>query len=735
MTLPATEAAPADLLPQLYRYAQDIQELMEQHGRLQARYQSVMQSQGRADIGYDLLLPALRHGNTPCLVTDSNGSITHVNQGAEQLLGESEHHLRGSPILQLAPRSQREVLQAALARLVSPARNAHVELCQFDWFDGDTVDSITTFDVLIAPLQKYDGTEVFWLMNPHQPAVLCDVEKLANFNLLQDSANGFMVMDAHRNICSANLAVTQITGYAAGEVIGSSPHLLSAEQRDGASYQSFWNELISCGSWSGELFNRRKTGKLYPEWKTLKVVKNAEGDTLAFFSAFADSAQKDTSTEQLSQLAYHDSLTGLPNRRLLEDRLAQALGHAQREDSGLSLLFIDLDRFKPINDKLGHETGDLVLKEVARRLRESVRQGDTAARVGGDEFVILLQRTGRRDDVVKVANQVLTKLTRPIVVGADQLLVGASIGCVCFPEDGSDLTTLLKHADSAMYAAKRFGGNHFCFFEPADTLNPFPSLGLELWRALEREELYVLYQPQVTAEGRLRGCEALLRWNHPVMGLIAPLTFIPIAEANGAILLIGDWVLEAACRQLTQWQALGLQGITMSVNVAPRQLHDPGFAQRVSQTLQRTGVAPGLLELEITETEALKSELDGRQALQSLRAMGVKIAVDDFGTGYSSLSRLQSMPIDRLKIDKSFIRDLAGNANARAISQCFVSLGMAMNMEVIAEGVETNEQLQVLTDQGCRLIQGYFTGRPMTGDALLAKFKATNVLSALAPVA
>lgn len=735
MSTSLSSADPADLLKQLYRYAQDIHELMDQHGSLQARYQSVLQSLGRADLSYDLMLPALRYGNTPCLVTDSSGNITHANEGAEQMLGKSEHDLRGSLILHLAPRSQREVLTKDLARLSSPARNAYVELCHFDLFDGITVDSISAFDVLVIPLQKYDGAEVYWLLNPHQSSVLCDVERLANFNLMQDSANGFMVMDAHRNICTANSAVTQITGYEPREMIGSSPHLLSAEQGEGVSYKSFWSDLIICGSWSGECFNRRKTGKLYPEWKTLKVVKNAEGDTLAFISAFADSAQKDANAEQLSRLAYHDSLTELANRRLLEDRLAQAMGHAQREGTGLSLLFIDLDRFKSINDKLGHEAGDAVLKEVARRLRDSVRQGDIAARVGGDEFVILLQRTGRRDDVVKVANNVLFRLTQPIVVNADQLLVGASIGGVCFPEDGSDMATLLKHADQAMYDAKRFGGNYFCFFEPEDKQNVLASLGLDLWRALERNELYVLYQPQVTAKGQLRGCEALLRWNHPVLGMVAPLTFIPIAEVNGAILLIGDWVIETACRQLNQWQAQGLEGITVSVNVAARQLSDPGFVNRVRQTLERTGVTPSLLELEVTETEALKSEHDCRLSLQTLRAMGVKIAVDDFGTGYSSLSRLHSMPIDRIKIDKSFIRDLAGNASARAISQCFLSLGMAMNMEVIAEGVETTEQLQVLTGQGCQLIQGYFTGRPMTGDALLARFKTASLQNAAAPAA
>ncbi|MDD2881842.1 MAG: EAL domain-containing protein [Rhodoferax sp.] len=726
MTPHPSSAAPNDLRNQLYRYAQDMQELMEQHSRVQARYQAVLQSQGRASLSNDLLLVGIREGLTPYLVTDSSGMIAQVNACTEPLLGAPGPGLRGLSLMQLVPRAQQQTLVTVLAQLVYMNGSSAILQCQIGLYDGVEVDSICQFDVLIVPLQTYAKVEFFWLLHPANPDMPDALSALQQFNLLNDSGFGLLLTDASAAICATNPAFTRITGFEASEVIGRNPELLSAGRHDDAFYQSFWSELSTLGSWSGEFFNRRKGGQIYPEWKTVKAVKNVTGDTLAYLSVFADGAHQRVDTDQLARMAYHDTLTGLPNRRLLEDRVAQSLSQAQRDGLGLSLLFIDLDRFKPINDKFGHEVGDQVLQEVARRLKKSVRQGDTAARVGGDEFVIMLQGAVRAADVESIASTVLTKLGAPIIVGGHKLLVGASIGCARYPQDGGDMVTLLKHADRSMYAAKRFGGNHFCLHEGRGDLNGVANLGHDLWQALERNEMHLVYQPQVTAGGALCGCEALLRWTHGALGSVLPLTFVPLAEATGAILPLGDWVLDSACRQLKQFQEAGLHQLTMAVNVSARQLNDPDFPNRVCQILLATGIAPHLLELEVTESEALLCESDGQQRLQSLRALGVKIAVDDFGTGFSSLSRLHTLPVDRLKIDQSFVRDLATSLNARAISQCFVSLGLAMGLEVVAEGVETSEQYQVLTNQGCHLIQGYFTGRPMTAQALLAQFKPVS---------
>jgi diguanylate cyclase (GGDEF)-like protein/PAS domain S-box-containing protein len=704
---------------QLYRYAQDMHELMGQHSRLQSLYQAVLKSQGRANLSHDLLLVGIRDGRTPYLVTDGNGIITRVHACTEPLLGESGLDLRGVPLMQLAPKSQRKDLETLLAQLCNLNGNSAILQCQIELFDGREIDSIRSFDALIVPLETYAQVEFFWLLHPHTSAATDSMHALQQFKLLDDNAQGLLLTNASGIIYATNPAFTQISGYEASAAIGQNPRMLSAGRHDPAFYESFWSELTTLGSWSGEFFNRRKGGQIYPEWKTVKAVKNMAGETLAYLSVFVDNSHNRHDNEELSRLAYRDALTGLPNRRLLEDRLAQAINLAQREGTGLSLFFIDLDRFKPINDKFGHEVGDLVLQEIGRRLKKSVRQGDTVARLGGDEFVILLQSAVRSEEVQCIANTILSRLSEPVSAGEHQLLVGASIGCARFPQDGSDISALLKHADSAMYAAKRFGGNHFCFHESEGDHSAMANLGLNLWHALERNEMHLVYQPQVTASGQLRGCEALLRWTHPTLGMIEPSTFIPIAETNGAILPLGDWVLETACCQLQLWRTAGLPRMSVSVNVSSRQLRDPGFANRVCHILLATGTPPQLLELEITETEALRCETDATQCLKPLRAMGVKIAIDDFGTGYSSLSRMQSLPVDRLKIDQSFVRDLGNSPNARAISQCFVSVAMAMGMEVIAEGVETKEQHQVLLSQGCHLIQGYFTGRPMKADALL----------------
>ena len=713
-----------DLRSQLYRYAQDMQELMGQHGLLQSRYQAVLQSQGRASVNNDLLLLGIRDGSTPYLVTDSSGSITQVNSCAEPLLGESGLDLRSMSLMQLVPQAQRPTFTTLLAQLASMNGNSALLQSRIGFFSGMEIDSICQFDVLIIPRQTYTQMEYFWLLHPADSNTPDALDALQKFDLLSDSGYGLLLTDATAAICATNFAFTQITGFEATEVMGHNPSLLSCGRHDDKFYKSFWSELTTLGSWSGEFFNRRKSGQIYPEWKTVKSVKNMAGDTFAYLSVFADSTHQRNDSDQLARMAYHDTLTGLPNRRLLEDRLTQSLSMAHRDGSGLSLFFIDLDRFKPINDKLGHEVGDQVLQEVARRLEKSVRQGDTAARVGGDEFVILLQSVARAEDVESIANVVLSKLSAPIVVGEHQLLVGASIGCARYPQDGSELGALLKHADRAMYAAKRLGGSHFCLHEGRGGSNAVANLGHDLWQALARNEMHLVYQPQVTGSGTLRGCEALLRWTHPTMGTVSPLTFVPLAEANGAILPLGDWVLDSACRQLKRFQEAGQHGMTMAVNVSARQLNDPDFPNRVCQILLATGIVPHALELEVTESEALRCESDGQQSLQPLRALGVKIAIDDFGIGFSSLSRLQMLPIDRLKIDQSFVRDLATSFNARAISQCFVSLGLAMGLEVVAEGVETSEQHQVLSGQGCHLIQGYFTGRPMSAQALLDQFKA-----------
>lgn len=714
-----THSQPA-LQGQLFRYAQDLEALMDQHSTLQLRYQTLLQSQGRASLSNDLLMSSFRDGNTPYIATDIRGVITLVSASVEPLLGESGLDLAGSSLTQLAPHSQRPYLGALLGGLAQTGGDSSIVQCQLQLFDGRDIDSVSCFDVLIVPLHNYGQVEYLWLLNAAKASGTTDcLTVLQQFQLFRDSSIGLLITDAHNRIYFVNCAYTHLTGYNAEEVFQKNPRLHASGRQSADFYQEFWSALSMAGNWSGEFFNRRKDGHIYPEWKTVRTVKNTEGKTLAYLSVFVDSSAQHHHTDVLTRMAYHDALTGLPNRRLLQDRLAHALSQAQRDDAGLSLLFIDLDRFKPINDKLGHVIGDLVLQEVGKRLRRSVRQGDTVARIGGDEFVILLHNSVR-NNVQNIANIVRSKIGEPIDVAGHRVQVGVSIGCARYPQDATDSAALHKHADSAMYEAKRQGGNTLCFFDAHGQYDGPNELGSDLWQALARHELHLLYQPQVDALGRMKGCEALLRWTHSTYGEITPATFIPVAETNGAILPLGDWVLQTACQQLQQWNQAGLTELTMSVNVSTRQLADPNFCQRVKQALQSHALSPEVLEIEITESEALRNEQAGHELLRPLRELGVRIAIDDFGTGYSGLSRLQNLAVDRLKMDQSFVRDLATSANARALSQCFISVGQAMGLEVVAEGVETAEQLEILLAQGFHLVQGFLTGGPMPADVFFA---------------
>ena len=711
--------SPQALREQMYRYAQDLNELMDQHGQLQQRYQMAQHSLGRARLGNDLLIGNIRYGDMAYLVTDGTGTLTRASEGTEPLLGQSVKSLRGVNLLQLTPENRREDLAALLSQL-SRHDNSAIVYCQLDLFNSLMALRIDHFDVLIVPLQKYDDLSFFWLLHKRLPDETDDLRALQGFDLLHASDCGLMIVDANGNICTTNPAFTRMTGYNASEVNGHNPRMLSSGRHSDDFYHSFFADLHKEGSWSGEFFNRRKNWQIYPERKTVKEVKNVTGQTLFYVAVMVDSSRRYNDTEQLSYLAYHDGITGLPNRLLLEDRLDQSLSRAQRDGDGLSLLFIDLDNFKPINDEFGQKTSDLVLQEVGKRLKCTVRNVDTAARIGGGEFVILIQGSNRKNNVEAIVSALLSALSVPVLVGEHKLLVCASIGCALYPHDGDDAATLLKNAGSAMSLAKRNVGRHFCFFDMGVEQIASASLGMDLWHAVDRGEMHVVFQPQVTEKHQLSGFEALLRWNHPTLGEVSPMTFITIAEINGTILQLGEWVLETACRQLRLLHDAGMPKLTMSVKVSPRQLRDPDFASKVSQILLTTGVAANAVELEILETAAQQCKDDEGQSLQTLSALGIKLAVDNFGTGFFNLSRLQNMPVNRLIIDRSLVNEIVTSARARAISHCFVNMSTTMGMEVVAKGVETSEQFQVLSDQGCQLIQGYFAGRPMTASDLQA---------------
>ncbi len=537
-----------------------------------------------------------------------------------------------------------------------------------------------------------------------------------------ESQIGMTVTDAQQSILRVNHAFTQITGYSAQEVVGQNPRLLSSGHHDKAFYAAMWDEITRAGSWQGEIWNRRKCGEVFPEWLTITAVKDASDVTTHYVSTFTDISSIKDAQEQIKALAFYDSLTRLPNRRLLMDRLEQVVASGSRHRRLGALLFVDLDNFKTINDTLGHYLGDLLLEQVAQRLSTCVREGDTVARLGGDEFVVMLEDLSEDEmeaatQAENVGKKILASLNEIYQLGSHAHHSTPSIGVTLFGANPHEsIAEPLKRADLAMYQAKAAGRNTLRFFEPQmqAVVTARAALESSLRKAIENGEFELHYQAQVTDTQQPTGCEVLVRWRHAERGLVSPAEFIPLAEETGLIVPLGAWVLGAACQRLALWaQRSNLQHLTISVNVSARQFHRADFVDLVLGVLQRTGANPKRLKLELTES-LLVQNLDGVIAkMNTLRALGLGFSLDDFGTGYSSLSYLKRLPLDQLKIDRSFVHDLLSDASDAAISKTIIALGYSLGLDVIAEGVETTAQRDFLLAQGCRAFQGYLFCRPL----------------------
>ena len=540
----------------------------------------------------------------------------------------------------------------------------------------------------------------------------------------ESTLEGVLITDPDANIVAVNQAFIRITGYAEAEVIGRNPRLLASGRQALGFYREMWHALTTEGGWEGEIWNRRKNGETYPEWLAINGVRDGHGRLINYVAVFSDISRLKQSEARLEQLAHYDPLTGLPNRLLFQSRLAHALNIARRRASRLALLYLDLDRFKNVNDSLGHPAGDELLVAIARRLGQRMREEDTLARLGGDEFIILLERIDAPETAALVARQILDLLAEPFQLSdGHEVFVSASIGISLFPEDGGDVTELVRNADTAMYQIKDNGRDGYRFY--TESLPHAASARLELEtrlrRALERQEFELHYQPQVAvADGRVLGVEALLRWRHPERGLIRPDHFIPLAEESGLIVPIGDWVLERACAQARAWLDQGLPPLTIAVNLSMRQLRQRGLAGRVGEILAETGLEARWLELEITESMMMNRADPALETLRELKALGVGLAMDDFGTGYSSLAHLKHFAIDRLKIDRGFVRDLPADRGDLEIAATIIAMARNLGLEVLAEGVETHEQLAFLSERGCDAYQGYLFSRPLDADAIPA---------------
>ena len=538
-------------------------------------------------------------------------------------------------------------------------------------------------------------------------------------NVLENIAEGVVVTDIDSHIIAVNKAVREITGYREKEVLGQNPRLWKSQHHDNAFYQAMWSSLTETLHWHGEIWNRRKNGDVYPSQMTITGLKDEHGQLANYVSVFSDISSAKESQEKLQYLAQYDQLTNLPNRRLLNDRLNQALSLSVRRDQPLGLLLLDLDDFKAVNDTLGHKSGDILLIQVAERLLNCVRKTDTVSRLGGDEFVVLLPDCKSADNVTTITRNILEELVIPFDIQGDEVFVSASIGVTMFPDDGDNADTLFQNADTAMYDVKGAEKNNFQFFTASmqEHIVKHLQLTAQLRYALEREEFILYYQPKMNlATGSINGMEALIRWQHPDEGMVNPADFIPLAEETGIIIPLGKWILYQACKQAKQWQLEGLDSLRLSVNLSARQFQDEELVEMVENVIQETGMEAGLLELEITETTIMQNIERTIETLWQLRNLGVLLSIDDFGTGYSSLNYLKRFPLDILKIDRSFVMDITTDPNDRAVVEAIVSLSHHLKMKVVAEGVETEEQLNFLRKQKCHEIQGYYLSKPLPVD-------------------
>ncbi|MBU0689818.1 MAG: EAL domain-containing protein [Gammaproteobacteria bacterium] len=534
--------------------------------------------------------------------------------------------------------------------------------------------------------------------------------------VFEQNSEAIIVTDAENHIVMVNRAFSDITGYSADEVIGQNPRFMASGRQMIQFYRSMWRELLANNNWRGEIWNKRKNGDVFPELLTISTVRNEQGEVTHFIGVFIDITERKLEEERITRLANYDALSGLPNRNLLADRVEQAVAQAERHGSKLAMLFIDLDHFKHINDSLGHDIGDELLKQVSDRLKVCLRRTDTLARQGGDEFIALITDIGSETEASFVAEKMIAACAAGFEVNGHLLHVTPSIGISMCPEDGNTQVQLMRNADLAMYRAKDSGRNRFAFYEEQMNRKAVERLRLEndLRSAIEQQQLMLYYQPKLAcSDNAVVGMEALLRWKHPEFGFISPAVFIPVAEQTGLINEIGDWVLRQAVLQQRLWQSQGHEIVPVAVNLSVAQFQQSDLVERIQRIVREGGLDARYIELELTESMLMESAIDQNSVLNQLNEAGFNLALDDFGTGYSSLSRLKILPMSSLKIDQSFVRDIATDPNDRSIVSATAALAHAMGIKVVAEGVEQPGQLEFIQSLHCEEYQGYLFSPPL----------------------
>ena len=536
-------------------------------------------------------------------------------------------------------------------------------------------------------------------------------------SVFANSQDGIVIMSPDKTILKVNHAFEQILGYRSEEVVGKPGSLARAGHHEDSFYEQIWQSVSVTGRWQGEVWERHKNGGVLPIWLSISCLHNDRGGTDRYIAILYDLTDQKKSQDRIDYLAHYDILTGLPNRAMFKERLAHAIQIAHRQDSILAVLFIDLDNFKQVNDSYGHSVGDDLLCEVAKKLKACIRKSDTLSRLGGDEFMLLLENMKTVHSIKTAAQKIVGVLAEPLIVGEKELYLSASVGIALYPGDGEDVDTLVKNADMAMYRSKEFGRNQFRFYkeEMSRSVQERMSLQSDLRQSLEQEGLELYYQPVVhTGTRQCIGAEALIRWQHKEKGFIPPEKFIPIAEENDLIHALGEWVLYTACKQMKEWLDSGSSLTFISVNVSGKQIVQGGFVEAAKQILEATGCPAERITLELTESFVIEESRKAVNQLKELRDFGFGIAIDDFGTGYSSLAYLKYLPVTKLKLDRSFVRDLGLDCNDDAIARAILKLGETLGLDVIAEGVENEDQHQFLETERSALCQGFLYAKPMT---------------------
>lgn len=665
----------------------------------------------------DLLFRDLVEKSLVGIYVIQDGRFPYVNPRLAEIFGYSaEEVINGCTVNDLVWPEDREVVSENVRRRVA----AEVKEIEYD-FRGCRKDGSQIQVGVRGATTQWEGKSAvigtlldITTQKQHAQALQLTADALAN------TADAIIIMDDYHRVLLVNQAFADMTGYTEAESLHKTVEHLRPTRHTAQFYDQLWQTVNEKGWWRGELWFKRKDGSEFPTLLSASLVKHKAGSEKRFVVVFSDISQFKQYEARLEFLAGHDPLTGLPNRDLFLQRLGEAAQQLASRSGGMSVLLLDLDDFKQVNDSLGHGFGDEMLKATALRLREKLGQSNVIARLGGDEFAILCDETDTQV-AAATAEYIFELLAEPFIVGDQELFATASIGISCYPQDGDEPSALLRAADAAMYKAKDEGRNTYQFYSTELNARALESLTIanQLRTAIERDEFFLAFQPIVElATQKFKGVEALLRWQHPELGLVPPMRCIPVAEKTGLILEIGDWVLETACRQAVSWQKDGVRPLVVSVNVSLRQLRQRDFARRVAKVLDKTGLSADCLKLEITETAVMDNPDRAIRLLSDIAKTGVKIAIDDFGVGYSSLSYLKRLPIDYLKIDRSFVKDLPNNTNDAAITRAIIAMARSLDLRLIAEGIEEDAQAEFLHQAGCEEGQGFLFSKPVRPDDL-----------------